>query len=53
VTQSLSESSLHILDKFSNILPTFVIREGARNNIQLPFNLWLPDYAKHTMKGDS
>jgi type IV secretion system protein VirB10 len=53
VTQSLSESSVHILDKFSNVLPTFVIREGARNNIQLPFNLWLPDYAKHTMKGDS
>jgi type IV secretion system protein VirB10 len=53
VTQSLSESSVHILDKFSNVLPTFVIREGARNNIQLPFNLWLPDYAKHMMKGDS
>jgi type IV secretion system protein VirB10 len=52
VTQSLSESSVHILDKFSNVLPTFVIREGARNNIHLPFNLWLPDYSKHTLKGD-
>ena len=52
VTQSLSESSLRILDKFSNVLPTFVIREGARNNIHLPFNLWLPDYSKHTMRGD-
>lgn len=52
VTQSLSESSLRILDKFSNILPTFIIREGARNNIHLPFNLWLPDYGKHAMKGD-
>jgi type IV secretion system protein VirB10 len=52
VTQSLSESSLRILDKFTNILPTFVIREGARNNIDLPFNLWLPDYSKHTMKGE-
>jgi type IV secretion system protein VirB10 len=52
VTQSLSESSVHILDRFSNVLPTFVIREGARNNIHLPFNLWLPDYSKHTLKGD-
>jgi type IV secretion system protein VirB10 len=52
VTQSLSESSVYILDKFSNVLPTFVIREGARNNIHLPFNLWLPDYSKHTLKGD-
>jgi type IV secretory pathway VirB10-like protein len=52
VTQGLSESSVHILDKFTNILPTFVIREGARNNIHLPFNLWLPDYSKHTMPRD-
>jgi type IV secretion system protein VirB10 len=52
LTQGLSESSIQILDRFSNVLPTFTIREGARNNIHLPFNLWLPDYSHHTMKGD-
>lgn len=52
VTENLSESSMQILNRFSSVLPTFVIREGARNNIYLPSNLWLPDYANHTMKGD-
>jgi type IV secretion system protein VirB10 len=52
MTQGLSESSTQILNKFTNILPTFTIREGARNNIHLPLNLWLPDYSKHTMRGD-
>lgn len=49
VTQGLSESSVRILDKFTNVLPTFTIREGARNDIYLPFNLWLPEYSKHAM----
>jgi type IV secretion system protein VirB10 len=52
VTQGMSESSVQILNRFSNVLPTFVIREGARNNIDIPFNLWLPEYNKHTMKRD-
>ncbi len=52
VTQGLSESSVRILDKFTNILPTFTIREGARNGIYLPYNLWLPEYSKHAMPGD-
>lgn len=52
VTQGMSESSVQILNRFANILPTFIIREGARNNIHLPFNLWLPDVAKHHMGGD-
>lgn len=52
VTQGLSESATQILNKLTNILPTFIIREGARNNIHLPFNLWLPDYSKHAMKGE-
>lgn len=50
VTQNMSESSMQVLDRFLNVLPTFIIREGARNNIHLPWNLWLPDYAKHSMK---
>lgn len=52
LTQGMSESSMQILNRFSNVLPTFTIREGARNNIHLPFNLWLPDYSKHTIKGE-
>ena len=49
ITQGLSESALRVLERFSNVLPTFLIREGARNNIYLTWNLWLPDYARHTM----
>jgi type IV secretion system protein VirB10 len=52
VTQGMSEGSVQILNRFSSVLPTFIIREGARNNIHLSFNLWLPDYAKHHMGGD-
>jgi|GEM_PF-4527644 len=52
LTQGMSESSTQILNRFSSVLPTFVIREGARNNIHLPFNLWLPDYTKHQMGGE-
>jgi len=52
VTQGLSESSMRVLDRFSNILPTFIVREGARNNIHLPMSLYLPDYSKHALKGD-
>jgi type IV secretion system protein VirB10 len=52
LTQGMSESSTQILNRFASVLPTFIIREGARNNIHLPFNLWLPEYSKHTMKGD-
>jgi len=52
LTQGMSESSMQILNRFSSVLPTFTIREGARNNIHLPFNLWLPDYSKHAMKGE-
>ncbi len=52
VTQSMSEGSLRVLDRFSNVLPTFIVREGARNNIHLPMSLYLPDYSKHALKGD-
>jgi type IV secretion system protein VirB10 len=52
MTQGLSESSMRVLDRFTNILPTFVIREGARNNIHLPMSLYLPDCSKHALKGD-
>jgi type IV secretion system protein VirB10 len=44
---SLSQSSLRILDRFLNILPTVTIREGHRIKIYLASDLLLPAYDKH------
>lgn len=52
VTSSLSQSSLRILDRYLNILPTFTIREGVRVKIILSDDLMLPDYGRHTIPGD-
>ena len=49
VTGSLSQSSLHILDRFLNILPTITIREGHRVRIFLTQDLQAPAYAQHRM----
>jgi type IV secretion system protein VirB10 len=49
---SLANSSMEILDRFLNILPTVTIREGARVKIYLSGDLLLPDYAQHTMQPD-
>src|ERR1035438_6467893 len=49
VAASLSQSSLHILDRFLNLLPTITIREGRRVKVYLTQDLLLPDYAKHEM----
>ena len=49
VAASLSQSSLHILDRFLNLLPTITIREGRRVKIYLTQDLFLPDYAQHEM----
>jgi type IV secretion system protein VirB10 len=49
VAASLSQSSLHILDRFLNLLPTITIREGRRVKVYLTQDLFLPDYAKHEM----
>jgi type IV secretion system protein VirB10 len=46
---SLSQSSLHILDKFLNLLPAITIREGHRVKIYLTQDLLVPDYAQHEM----
>lgn len=47
---SLANSSIVILDRFLNILPTVTIREGNRVKIYLSGDLLLPDYAQHTMQ---
>src|SRR5712691_7328007 len=52
VASSLSQSSLHILDRFLNILPTFTIREGQRIKIYLQDDLTLPAYENHAMPDD-
>jgi len=47
VAGSLSQSSMHILDRYLNVLPTFTIREGHRIKIYLSQDLPLPAYTEH------
>jgi type IV secretory pathway VirB10-like protein len=49
---SLANSSMQILDRFLNILPTVTIREGNRVKVYLSGDFLLPDYAQHTMQPD-
>ena len=49
VTASLSQSSLHILDRFLNVLPTITIREGQRVKVYITQDFLVPDYSQHTM----
>lgn len=48
VSASLSQSSLRILERYLNVLPTFTIREGHRVKIYLSNDLLLPAYEKHS-----
>jgi type IV secretion system protein VirB10 len=52
MASSLSQSSLQILDRYLNILPTFTIREGYRVKIYLTGDLLVPAYEKHQMPSD-
>jgi len=52
VGESMGQTSQRILDKFLNILPTVMIREGHRVKIYLSGDLALPDYANHKMPSD-
>jgi type IV secretion system protein VirB10 len=49
VSDSLSQSSMHILDKFLNLLPTITIREGHRVKVYITQDLVLPNYSNHAM----
>ena len=49
---SLSQSSLRILDRYLNVLPTFTIREGHRINVVLSDDLQLPAYDRHSVPPD-
>jgi type IV secretion system protein VirB10 len=52
VSESLSQSALRILDRYLNILPTFVIREGHRVKVYLTDDLLLPAYDRHRLPAD-
>jgi type IV secretion system protein VirB10 len=52
MASSLSQSSLQILDRYLNILPTFTVREGHRVKIYLTGDLLVPAYEKHQMPSD-
>jgi len=47
---SLANSSMQILDRFLNVLPTVTIREGHRVKVFLSGDLLLPDYNEHTIQ---
>lgn len=47
VASSLSQSAIHVLDRYLNVLPTFTIREGHRVKVYLSQDLELPPYASH------
>ena len=49
---NIANSSINILDRFLNILPTVTIREGNRVKVYLSGDLLLPDYAQHAMQPD-
>jgi type IV secretion system protein TrbI len=50
VGANLANSSMQILDRFLNVLPTVVIREGSRVKVYLSGDLLVPDYAQHSME---
>lgn len=52
MASSLSQSSVHILDRYLNVLPTITIREGHRVKVYLSDDLLLPAYDHHRMPGD-
>jgi type IV secretion system protein VirB10 len=52
VASSLSQSSLHILDRYLNVLPTFTIREGQRVKVYLSGDLLVPANDQHDLPDD-
>ena len=52
VASNLSQSALHILDRYLNILPTITIREGHRIKIYLAGDLLVPAFENHLLRED-
>jgi type IV secretion system protein VirB10 len=51
IASSLSQSSANVLDRFINIPPTIVIREGHRIKVYITQDMLLPAYENHDMPG--
>jgi type IV secretion system protein VirB10 len=51
-SQQLSQESTQILDRFLNVLPTVIVREGLRVKVYLSDDLSLPAYDRHRMPSD-
>ena len=51
-SQQLSQEGTQILDRFLNVLPTVIIREGVRVKVYLLDDLSLPAYDQHKMATD-
>jgi type IV secretion system protein VirB10 len=51
-SQQLSQESTQILDRFLNVPPTVIIREGVRVKVYLTDDLSLPTYDHHRMSSD-
>jgi len=49
---SFGQQATHVLDKFTNILPTITIREGHRVRVWIAQDLTLPAYEAHAMPKD-
>lgn len=49
---TLSQSAVRILDRYLNVLPTFVVREGHRIKVYLSGDLMVPAYANHRVPSD-
>ena len=49
---SFGQQATHVLDKFTNILPTITIREGHRVRVWIAQDLTLPAYDAHAMPKD-
>jgi type IV secretion system protein VirB10 len=52
VSTSLSQSSLRILDRYLNVLPTFTVREGHRIKVHFTNDVMLPAYNRHRIDTD-
>jgi type IV secretion system protein VirB10 len=52
VATSVSQSAVHVLDRYLNVLPTFTIREGYRIKVYLSQDLMLPAYEQHPGRMD-
>ena len=50
MTQSMAQSSEHVLDRFLNRLPTITIPAGTTVQVWLTDDLALPEYSEPTMK---